>query len=256
MLKRLTEADQAFLPVTNMRAADESGVPDYLRRHYWWAYIHPRAVRFFDRLWLINLILLGNYKKLRDTALAEFTDAQCGNVLQLACVYGDLTSRLTRLIAAVHGKIDIVDILPVQLKNMKWKLPGRSSARLMCMDTTDLSLPEASYDWVMLFFLLHEQPAFARTRTLAEAFRVVKPGGKILIVDYARPFRWNPLRYLLRLPLAVLEPFALDLWRDDITAWFPPLAEHALLKRRTFFGGFYQKVVVTRPETEITPSRL
>lgn len=254
MLKRLTEADQANLPIADIRIADENGVPDYLRRHYWWAYIHPSAVRFFDRPWLINLILLGNYKRLRDAALAEFKNAPCGNVLQLACVYGDLTSRLTRLIAAVHGQIDIVDILPIQLKNMKWKLPGRSSARLICMDSTELSLPEASYDWVMLFFLLHEQPAHARARTLAEAFRVVKPGGKILIMDYARPRWWNPLRYLLRLPLAVLEPFALDLWRDDIAAWFPLLTKPAPIKRETFFGGFYQKVVVTRPEVETPPS--
>jgi hypothetical protein len=32
-------------------------VPDYLTEHYWWAYIHPKAVRFFERQWLVNLIL-------------------------------------------------------------------------------------------------------------------------------------------------------------------------------------------------------
>ncbi len=250
MLQILKEADRTYLPIADFRIAEDKGVPEYLRHHYWWAYVHPRAVRFFDRPWLINLILLGNYKRLRDTALSEFKNSRPGNVLQLACVYGDLTSRLTRHIAAARGKIDIVDVLPIQLRNMKWKLPGRSPARLICMDSTDLKLPEASYDWVLLFFLLHEQPASTRAQTLSEAFRVVKPGGKILIVDYARPCWWNPLRYLWRPLLAIFEPFALDLWRDGIAAWLPPAAKCAPLKRETLFGGLYQKVVITRPVAE------
>src|SRR6516165_10672861 len=32
-------------------------VPDYLGAHYWWAYIHPKAVKLFERQWLVNLIL-------------------------------------------------------------------------------------------------------------------------------------------------------------------------------------------------------
>ena len=46
-------------------------VPQYLRTHYWWAYIHPSAVRLFERQWLVNLILWGNYASLRDAALAD-----------------------------------------------------------------------------------------------------------------------------------------------------------------------------------------
>ena len=48
------------------------------------------------------------------------------------------------------------------------------------MDSTDLNLPGASYDRILLFFLLHEQPRHCRERTLSEAFRLVKPGGKIV----------------------------------------------------------------------------
>ena len=246
MLQVIKKTDSAYLPIAEKGVADYRGVPDYLRHHYWWAYVHPRAVRVFDRPWLINLILLGNYKKLRNAALAEFADLPAQNVLQIACVYGDLTSRLIRLIAAMRGTLDIVDILPVQLRNMKWKLPSRSPARLLCMDSTKLDLPDASYDWVLLFFLLHEQPLDHRIRTLSEAFRVVKPGGKILIVDYARPAWWNPLRYVMPPFLAVLEPFALDLWRNEIATWLPASADRRPLKRETFCGGLYEKIVLTR----------
>ncbi|MGB8104697.1 MAG: hypothetical protein WCF47_10505, partial [Pseudolabrys sp.] len=40
-------------------------VPDYLSAHYWWAYMHPKAVKLFERQWLVNFILWGNYKRLR-----------------------------------------------------------------------------------------------------------------------------------------------------------------------------------------------
>ena len=46
-------------------------IPRYLEQVYWWAYVHPNAVQLFEREWLVNLILFGNYGRLRDAALAE-----------------------------------------------------------------------------------------------------------------------------------------------------------------------------------------
>jgi len=53
-------------------------VPGYPSAYYWWAYIHPKAVKFFERQWLINLILWGNYKRLRDAALMELGESLSG----------------------------------------------------------------------------------------------------------------------------------------------------------------------------------
>ena len=44
-------------------------IPRYLQDVYWWAYVHPNAVRVFERQWLVNAILWGNYARLRDAAL-------------------------------------------------------------------------------------------------------------------------------------------------------------------------------------------
>ena len=219
-------------------------VPAYLISHYWWAYVHPNAVKFFERQWLVNLILWGNYSRLRDAALAELGEALPGATLQVACVYGDLTERLCGRAAAGQGRVDVVDVLPIQLDNLRRKLPADAAARLLTMDSTDLRLPAASYDRALVFFLLHEQPRHVRERTLSEVARVVKPGGKIVIVDYARPRWWNPLRYLWGPLLALLEPFALDLWDHEIATWLPG---HGMRhERRSFFGGLYQKLVLTR----------
>jgi ubiquinone/menaquinone biosynthesis C-methylase UbiE len=219
-------------------------IPYYLTAHYWWAYVHPRAIWVFERQWLVNLILWGNYPRLRDAALAELGDVLPGHTLQVACVYGDLTGRLIDRVDD-GGSIDIVDVLPMQLENLRDKLPTGAPARLLAMDSADLNLADASYDRALLFFLLHEQPALHRERTLSEVFRVVRPGGKIVIVDYALPRWWHPLRYLWRPLLAVLEPFALDLWRNEIADWLPPAAQ-GRLRKQSFFGGLYQKIVITR----------
>lgn len=223
--------------------SEDTPVPDYLMRHYRWAYVDPRAMQIFDRAWLINLIKFGNYRRLRQAVTTELDSAPLGKVLQVACTYGDLSPKLAKLAVAQSGSLDVVDVLPIQLKNLKWKLPSRTPARLLRMDSTSLSLPDARYDWVLLFFLLHEQPEAERTKTLSEALRVLKPDGKLIIVDYSRPYRWNPLRYLLPPLFALLEPFALSLMTRPLAALLPSTMK---LKRETFCGGLYQKIVAVR----------
>lgn len=220
-------------------------VPDYLRTYYWWAYIDPRAVKFFERQWLVNLILWGNYGALRDAALDQLGAALPGATLQVACAYGDLSNRLAERAAMGGGSLDIVDVLPIQLQNLHDKLPADASVRLLTMNSAGLRLPDSSYDRALLFFLLHEQPEQIRRQTLREVIRVVKPGGKIVIVDFAQPRWWHPLRYLWRPVLATLEPFALDLWRTTVGAWIPE--EHAVqTDTQSYFGGLYRMTTFMR----------
>ncbi|MFZ1100080.1 MAG: rhodoquinone biosynthesis methyltransferase RquA [Steroidobacteraceae bacterium] len=221
------------------------GIPHYLRQVYWWAYVHPRAVRLFERDWLVNLILFGNYARLRDAALAEMGATVKGRTLQVACVYGNLTVKLyKRLEADAH--LDVVDILPIQLKNLGGKLPADERVALVHGDSSLLACPDGSYDQVLLFFLLHEQPRHIRSSTLAEAVRVVRPGGKIVVVDYHRPVPWHPLRPLMKAVFRRLEPFAMDLWTHQISEFMqdaPPLAS---CSKETYFGGLYQKLLLVR----------
>ena len=228
-------------------------VPEYLEKTYWWAYVHPNAVRVFERQWLVNLILWGNFAKLRDAALQELGDIVNGKVLQVACVYGNFTEYLVKRLGP-QGHLDVIDVAPVQIQNLHAKLKQASQVTVQRQDSTDLQFEDASRDAVVLFFLLHEQPADVRKKSIAEALRVTKlimhlhnqPGGKIIFVDYHRPVAINPFRYIMVPILTTLEPFAMDIWRNQITDWLPAGVKPAGVEKQTYFGGLYQKVVITR----------
>lgn len=223
-------------------------IPDYLRDTYWWAYLHPRGVRLFERRWLVNLILFGNYKRLCDEVieLVGVGKNSTGSTLQIACVYGDLTQRL----ADCHqpGQLEVVDVAPIQLANLRRKLKSDKTVLLHHQNSTQLVLPDNHYDRTLLFFLLHEQPWEERLKTLQEAVRVTRPGGQLIIVDYHQPRRWSPLRYLLSPLLRRLEPFAKDLWQHDIVEWLPAELSVQNIEKHTFFADLYQKLIITLAE--------
>ena len=43
-----------------------------------------------------------------------------------------------------------------------------------------------------------------------------------------------------------LEPYAFDLWVHEIVHFMPADMAPASVERRTWFGGLYQKLVITR----------
>ena len=217
-------------------------VPGYLERVYWWAYVRPGAVRLFERQWLVNLILWGNFARLRDAALDALGARLDGRTLQIACVYGNLTERLRRRLTP-GGSLDVVDVLRVQLDNLGRKLRGDPRVGLIQGDSSALDIASASYDRALAFFLLHEQPEEVRRRTLAEALRILKPGGRLVIVDYHRPRRSHPLYLPMIAILKTLEPFALDLWRHEVAEWLPG---GVTIEKRTGFGGLYQLLHITK----------
>lgn len=219
--------------------ATHTGIPSYLERVYWWAYVHPKAVYIFERQWLVNLILWGNFGRLRDRAIELLSPGFGGKTLQIACVYGDLTSKMAARVPET-GQLDVVDILPVQLDNLQRKLPAGHRVGAIHGNSAHLEVADGAYDQALLFFLLHEQPEDVRRATLSEALRVVRPGGRLVIVDYHQPKKTHPLRWLMRQVLTHLEPFAMDLWHRPVEDWLPPDHRAKIVSHQLSFGGLYQ----------------
>ena len=238
--------DEALaLPIGRAAAlAAEPELPDYLVRHYAWAYLWPAAVWFFDHQPIINAILFGNYRRIMDTTLRLLRPHEAGRTLQIAGVYGELTPTLARQIDDLH----VIDVAPVQLEAAQRKLDaiGRG-AQLARMNAEALRYPDASFDTALMFLLLHELPADARRRSLREAIRVLRPGGALVVAEYGearkRHFfhRFAPMRWILEWA----EPFLGGFWREDLVA---VLDDCARAQGRTIrldehvdiFGGFYR----------------
>jgi hypothetical protein len=45
--------------------------------------------------------------------------------------------------------------------------------------------------------------------------------------------------------LSWLEPFAMDLWREELPAYMPESIKPGQIQSDFYFGGLYQKIVLT-----------
>ncbi len=243
------ENDGIDIPNTGQEAVQLNpvtvpAIPDYLQDTYWWAYLHPKSFWFFEREWVVNLILWGNMKKLTNAVLDELELQPHSSVLQVACVYGDFSNRLAAHLGKTQSWLSVVDVAPIQIQNVEKKLKDHNNVSVFHQDSTALTFTDNSHDETIVFFLLHEQPEHARRKTVAEAIRVTRPGGRVVFVDYHGPRRSNPMRYVMKPILAMLEPFAMDLWREELPVFMPPEIKPEQISSSFYFGGLYQKVVL------------
>lgn len=216
-------------------------LPDYLVDTYSWAYLRPRSLRLLDRHLVVNSILWGNYQSLVRAACAEFAAGDC--ILQAASVYGDLSSRLADRIGD-QGFLDVIDIAPVQVAHLRRKLAGRENVRVR---VADAAIPgSAGYDGACCFFLLHEVPDPQKRQIVNALLAAVRPGGKILFVDYHQPVRWHPLRPVMAAIFRWLEPYAAGLVSRSIED-FAERRRDFRWRKETRFGGLYQLVVAESP---------
>lgn len=226
------------------------GTPEYLARHYWWAYLWRPAIWFFDHQPIINLILFGQYQHLLTQTLRCLENRPCGRFLQLTCVYGKLTPSLLDHLG--NQSLYLVDVATAQLEASRNKLESARRSQLLPirMNAESLAFRDDSFATILIFFLMHEMPATARKNTLAEAMRIMQPGGRLVITEYGRqPFRhWiyrlRPLRQLL----TYWEPFLHDFWLEDISTmlqyetkkWGKVLRQ---IETHQVFEGFYRVLV-------------
>ena len=223
-------------------------LPAYLEDNYWWAYLRPASLKVFDHTPVVSAILWGCYRRLKQAAFVELKPGE--KVLQAACVYGDFSPHLARLLGA-EGRLDIVDIAPIQIENCRRKLGRFPHARVRVADAAEPG--GGPYDVVCCFFLLHELPDGHKREVIDGLLSSLAPGGKVVFVDYHMPAPFHPLKGPTSFVFSCLEPFAKALWYREISS-FATMAEQFAWRKETFFGGLFQKVVAEyRAPREETP---
>jgi SAM-dependent methyltransferase len=215
-------------------------IPDYLHKTYYWAYLNPRNVKLLDREWVVRTILWQQHNRLTQMALTEIEPGQ--HVLQTACVYGNFSLALASHIGA-EGKLEVMDVAEVQVRNCRRKLAAHKHASVRHQDV--LYLRDETFDVVCCYFLMHELPDDYKRGVAAALLDCVRPGGKLVFVDYHKPHWAHPLKLITSLVFDTLEPYAKGLWREEIATFAGNDARFAW-RKETYFGGLFQKVVATR----------
>jgi ubiquinone/menaquinone biosynthesis C-methylase UbiE len=97
----------------------------------------------------------------------------------------------------------------------------------------------------VLFFLLHELPHHLQTAALAEAGRVLAPGGKLMIAEFHRPDALI-MRMLSRIYFFVFEPHGFALWGSQDPVQCLEKTGKWTCERKTYFFGNYQVIIATK----------
>lgn len=213
-----TEAVEEVLPEleADLVALDKGGTtlkldPDFEAPAYWqgvefhrteggWdgheyaGYIHGEIIHRR----MVDAIFPGGIFKQRAAVAARAPKDHYDRILDMGCSTGHFTAALAE--AYPNSEIFGVDLSQRTLEhcrrvgnamNCSWSL---HQAR-----AEDTKFDDASFDLVTSYILLHEVPAKIVKAIFAEAFRLLKPGGDLLMSDVARYSDLNKL----------------DVWRAD-----------------------------------------
>ena len=127
----------------------------------------------------------------------RFTVAQSGlrpgqRVLDVAGGTADLARQFARRVGA-GGEVVLTDINPAMLARGRDRMldAGITAPAVLC-DAERLPFPDRHFDCVSVAFGLRNMTH--KDRALAEMVRVLRPGGRLLVLEFSRV--WQPLQKL------------------------------------------------------------
>jgi ubiquinone/menaquinone biosynthesis C-methylase UbiE len=143
------------------------------------------AARYYDAMaWVLTL---GRERALR-ARLADLARLAPGDaVLDVGCGTGTLAIVAKRRVGA-RGAVYGVDASPEMVARAARKAARAGvDVSIQLARAEALPFPDARFDVVLSTLMLHHLPAPTRARLATEIRRVLKPGGRVLAVDFEPP---------------------------------------------------------------------
>ncbi len=194
------ELDQLSSGKTTLETFPDFQAPDYWRDvdfhrteggwdgHPYMGFVHGEIVH---RKMVDSLFPGGIFKQRRQVAALAKQD-HYDNILDMGCSTGHFTKALAETYP--NASITGTDLSLKTLEHAQRVGNAHGySWRLLQRAAEDTKLAHDCFDLVTSYILLHEMPASAIAAVFAESFRVLKPGGEILMSDVSRYTDLNKL---------------------------------------------------------------
>jgi ubiquinone/menaquinone biosynthesis C-methylase UbiE len=113
-------------------------------------------------------------------------------VLDYGSGAGAAARHLAPLLAAGGGHLTCVDVSVRWQETLRGVLRAYPDVDLRLGDVRTMGLPEASFDVVLVHWMLHDVPPWDRPPILAELVRVLRPGGRLFSHEPTNPRHGMP----------------------------------------------------------------
>jgi len=124
---------------------------------------------------------LFGFGKVYATLIAQADVAEHHRVLEIGCGTGNLTTRIKQ----AHQSVDVIgsDPDPQALDRARRKARTMKGIRFDLAYAQQLPYGDAEFDRVMSSMMLHHLIGETKAAAAAEVFRVLRPGGRLHVVD-------------------------------------------------------------------------
>ncbi|PXX65604.1 demethylmenaquinone methyltransferase/2-methoxy-6-polyprenyl-1,4-benzoquinol methylase [Nocardia tenerifensis] len=137
----------------------------------------PRSYRTFKALFL-----LGRGRRLNAALVALSGAATDHSVADIGCGPGDLARALAVRVGP-GGRVVGVDPAAEMIDYASAHSRATTNCRFELGSAQTLTLPDASFDVVTSTFAMHHIPEQHRRAAIAQMFRILRPGGTLLLAD-------------------------------------------------------------------------
>ena len=144
-----------------------------------------RWARYYDPM--VSLLTLGQHTQLRAETVRLAGIQPGAIVLEVGCGTGDVAIA-AKALAGADGSVSGIDGAPEMIVVARAKAARLGVAVNYQVGLIEaLAVPDATVDVVLSSLMMHHLPDDLKQQGLAEIARVLKPGGRLLIVDLQRP---------------------------------------------------------------------
>jgi ubiquinone/menaquinone biosynthesis C-methylase UbiE len=136
---------------------------------------------------VVSLLTLGQRRRLRSMTIALARIQPGDRVLEVGCGTGDVAIAACAP-AGSRGSVSGIDASPEMIAVARAKAARAGLTIDFRLEPIEaLTYPDATFDVVLSSLMMHHLPDDLKRQGLAEIARVLKPGGRLLIVDVKRP---------------------------------------------------------------------